>query len=171
MKEDYDRDFEITSGLDIETEGILPKCSSVGIDWSKIKMGWDRPTQDLVDSYREMIAEHQDQVRWNLDNRKTLTDEEQEMEWFINAKNSIANDEECTEERLKMREMVFNITKKTIGFDLSSFYKSDLNAYAAPASMQQPVDFADSLTLKNSLGSVLVTDPSQMFVLPTICDN
>lgn len=163
MKE-YDRDFEITSGLDIETEGLLPKSSSVDMDWDKIKMGWD--CQKLMDSYKTMITEHQDQVRWNLDNRKTLTDEEQQMEWFINAKNSIANDEECTEERLKARELVFTITKKIIGFDLSGFYKGDLNAYAAPESIQQPSDFADSLTLKNSLGSVLVTDPNQMFIMP-----
>ena len=172
------------SAFDIETSG--PALSFPVIESRLKELDFGNPAQDAIDSFRMYMQTIEEATAWRRDNERQLSEEEELMDWFIHCKNSVAGNDNPDAQKLRIRNAIFGITRKTIGFDLPSisFDFASLNKLRPkPFSISdmlppEPIKIDKGVSLKNNISRyalensdgfpLTVTDLSKTFIMPCI---
>ena len=134
-----------------------------------------------AEQLEEMLLQ---QLTWRHSEQRKLSAEEEKMEWFIHCKNEVAGDANPDVSEFNVKNLIFNISRKTIGYDLSSsFDYSYINKIVKQTSKKdmslsiEPIHLNSDVSLKNNVSRYInvdsmpltATDPKKMYIiLPTI---
>ena len=173
----------IPAGIDLETCGLDGFPQSDDRETSLPKIRFDASVRDDIDvataEMYKIMTEVWAGIDWQKNNKRRLTDAEEEMNEFIHQKNTVISDETYTEENLKHMMALWSVSRRfnyTSGFDFNSLYPRIMN----PASVQDMIPDG-SFTLKASmsemtvpryhmgcdLGVPIIDNTDKMFILPT----
>lgn len=178
-----EEDRIIPVGIDLETCGPDGFPQSDDRETSLPKIQFDASVRDDIDVmttewYKKML-DVMAGIDWRKNNKRWLTDAEEEMNEFIHQKNTVISDETYTEKNLRHMMALWSVSRRfnyTSCFDFNSLYPRVMK----PASVQDMIPDG-SFTLKASMSEMtalkyhmgcdlsapIIENIDKMFVLPT----